>query len=56
MEVEVEVVYADDQPSEACLEPATVHWLDQVARRAETGDVDFLRQAVRVFPALTSYS
>ena len=54
VEVEVEVVNPEDQPSEAYLEPATVRWLDEVARRAEAGDVDFLRKAGRVFQALAS--
>ena len=52
VEVEVEVVYPADCPSEACLEPATVQWLDEVARRAESGDVEFLRSAGRVFQAV----
>ena len=52
VEVEVEVVYPADCPSEACLEPATVRWLDEVARRAEAGDVEFLRSAGRVFQAV----
>ena len=32
--VEVEVIYPADDPSEPCLEPATVRWLDEVAQRA----------------------
>ena len=35
VEVEVDAVYPAGDPSEPCLEPATVRWLDQVARRAE---------------------
>jgi hypothetical protein len=50
--VEVELVYPADYPTEACLEPATVRWLDEVARRAEAGDVDFLRTAGRVFQSV----
>jgi hypothetical protein len=49
VEVEVEVVYPEDDPSEPCLEPDTVRWLDEIARRAEQGDVAFLRRAGRVF-------
>ena len=41
--VEVEVVYPQNCPSEACLEPATIRWLDEVARRAEAGDLEYLR-------------
>jgi len=53
--VEVEVVYPDDDPSEACLEPNTVRWLDEVARRAEQGDIAFLRTVGRVFQAVPSH-
>jgi hypothetical protein len=52
VQVEVEVIYPFDSPSEACLEPATVHWLDEVARKAEEGDVDFLRKAGRLYQAV----
>jgi len=54
VEVEVEVVYPADDPSEACLEPATVRWLDEIARRAEQGDLDYLRSVGRVFQAVAS--
>lgn len=54
VEVEVEVVYPPDDPSEACLEPATVRWLDEIARKAEQGDVDYLRKVGRVFQAVSS--
>jgi hypothetical protein len=49
VELEVEVVYPADDPSEPCLEPATVRWLDEVARRAESGDLAYLRRAGRVY-------
>jgi hypothetical protein len=52
VEVEVEVVYPADDPSEPCLEPDAMRWLDEVARCAEAGDVDFLRTAGRVFQAI----
>ena len=52
VEVEVDVIYPADCPSEACLEPATVRWLDEVARRAEAGDIEFLRSVGRVFQAV----
>ena len=52
VEVEVEVVYPADDPSEPCLEPATVRWLDEIARRAEQGDVGYLRTVGRVFEAV----
>jgi hypothetical protein len=52
VEVEVEVVYPADDPSEACLEPSAVHFLDEVAKRAEAGDVAYLRKIGRVFEAV----
>jgi hypothetical protein len=52
VEVEVEVVYPADSPSEACLEPETIRWLDEVARKAEEGDVEFLRKAGRLFQSV----
>jgi hypothetical protein len=54
VEVEVEVVYPEDDPSEPCLEPATVRWLDEIARRAEQGDVEYLQRVGRVFQAVTA--
>ena len=54
VEVEVEVVYPTDDPSEACLEPATIRWLDEVAQRAAQGDIDYLRKAGRVFQAIST--
>jgi hypothetical protein len=54
VEVEVEVVYPADAPWEPCLEPATIRWLDEVARKAEEGDVEFLRRAGRLFQAVQS--
>jgi hypothetical protein len=54
IEVEVDVVYPSEAPSEACLEPATVRWLDEIARRAEAGDVEYLRMVGRVFQAVTT--
>lgn len=52
--VEVEVVYPIDDPSEACLEPPTVRWLDEVARKAAEGDLDYLRKAGRVYQVVPS--
>ncbi len=53
VEVEVEVVYPADEPSQPCLEPATVKWLDEIARKAELGDLEFLRRVGRVYQAVT---
>ncbi len=52
VEVEVDVVYPIDDPSEPCLEPATVRFLDEVARRAEAGDVEYLQKIGRAFEAV----
>ncbi|HEY2250256.1 MAG TPA: hypothetical protein VGH74_04310 [Planctomycetaceae bacterium] len=54
VEVEVEVVFPDESPDEACLEPTTVRWLDDVARHAEVGDVAYLRNVGRVFQLVTN--
>ncbi|HUT11390.1 MAG TPA: hypothetical protein VMY42_12895 [Thermoguttaceae bacterium] len=50
--VEVEVVYPEDDPSEPCLEPATLRWLDEVARKAEEGDLQYLKKVGRLFQAV----
>ena len=52
VEVEVEVVYPAGDPSEPCLEPATVRWLDEIARRAKNGDVAYLKTVGKVFQAV----
>jgi len=49
VEVEVDVIYPADDPSEPCLEPQTVRWLDEIASRAEAGDVPYLSQVGRAF-------
>jgi len=53
VEVEVEVLYPEDSPTEPCLESATVRWLDEVARRAAAGDLDYLQKVGRVFQAVS---
>ncbi|HVX87005.1 MAG TPA: hypothetical protein VH253_19630 [Phycisphaerae bacterium] len=52
VEVEVEVVYPEDAPEQATLEPQTVRWLDEVARHTAAGDVAYLRRIGRVFQAV----
>ena len=52
VEVDVEVTYPYDDPSEPCLEPESVRKLDEIARRAEQGDVAYLRTVGRVFEAV----
>ena len=54
IEVDIEVIYPDDDPTEACLEPETVRKLDEIARRAEAGDVSYLQTVGRVFEAVAS--
>jgi hypothetical protein len=54
VEVEVEVVYPAESPGEACLEPATVRWLAEIARHAEDQDLPFLMQVGRVFQAVAN--
>lgn len=54
VEVEIEVVIPQDDPSEACLEPATVRLLDEIAHRAEAGDIAYLKKVGKVFEAVLS--
>jgi hypothetical protein len=52
VEVEVEVIFPVETPHEACLEPQTVRWLDEVAAKAQQGDVAYLQKVGRVFQAV----
>jgi hypothetical protein len=52
VEVEIDVVYPTEDPSEPCLEPSTVRMLDEIARRAEAGDIKYLQTKGRVYQAL----
>ena len=54
VEVEVEVVYPADDPSEPCLEADTAKLLHEVAQRAEAGDVAYLQSVGRVFRAVAA--
>jgi hypothetical protein len=47
--VEVEAIFPPDDPSEPCLTPQTVRFLEELAERAEAGDVEALRQAGTVY-------
>ncbi len=53
VEVDVEVIYPEDDPSEPCLEPDSIRKLDEIARRAEQGDLEYLQTVGRVFEAVT---
>jgi len=50
--LEIEVIYPEEAPGEACLEPDTVKFIDEVARRAEQGDLSYLRSVGRVFQSV----
>jgi hypothetical protein len=52
VQVEVEAAYPEEDPSQPCLEPRTVRWLDEVARKAEEGDVEYLQEVGRLFQAV----
>ncbi len=54
VEVEIDVIYPADDPSEPCLEPATLRWLDEIAGKAEVGDVQYLQKVGRVFQAVAT--
>jgi hypothetical protein len=47
--VEVEAVYPDEDPSEVCLEPDTLKFLDEVQRLANAGSVDALAKLGDVY-------
>jgi hypothetical protein len=51
--VEVEVVFPPDDPSEPCLTPQTVRYLEELSGRAETGDVEALRKAGTVYTRMS---
>lgn len=47
--VEVDAVIPDSDPSEPCLEPDAVKWLDELQRQADTGAIDQLAKVGEVF-------
>ena len=47
--VQADAVIPDADPSEPCLEPATLKWLDEVQRLADSGDVDALAKLGEVY-------
>ncbi|OYW21833.1 MAG: hypothetical protein B7Z55_05380 [Planctomycetales bacterium 12-60-4] len=47
--VEVEAVFPPDAPTEACLRPETVRWLESLEDAAARGDVATLQAAGRVY-------
>jgi hypothetical protein len=43
--VDADAVIPDADPSEPCLEPATLRWLDDLQKLADAGDVETLSKA-----------
>ena len=52
--VEADAIIPDADPSEPCLEPATLRWLDQLQQWADAGDVDSLAKVGEVFVRKTA--
>jgi len=52
--VEAEAVVPDDDPSEPCLEPATLRWLDELQKLADQGDVEALAEVGDVYVRRTA--
>jgi hypothetical protein len=52
--VEVEAIIPDADPSEPCLEPATLRWLDELQRLADMGNIEALEAAGEVFVRRTA--
>lgn len=50
--VNVEMVIPIDDPSEPCDEAETVNWLKEVEAHARNGDMEWLKQAGRVYEAV----
>lgn len=49
VKVQAEAVVPDADPSEPCLEPATIRWLDDIQAQADAGDVDALAKIGDVY-------
>ena len=47
--VQADAVIPDADPSELCLEPATLRWLDSLQQLADIGDVAALEKVGEVF-------
>lgn len=50
--VDVEAVVPDEDPSEPCFEPETVHFLREIEDRAQKGDLEWLRQHGKVYQSV----
>ncbi|MCI0366480.1 MAG: hypothetical protein L0Y44_06135 [Phycisphaerales bacterium] len=47
--VDAEAVIPDADPTEACLEPSTLRWLDKLQELADAGDVEALSRVGDVY-------
>lgn len=52
--VDADAVVPDADPSEPCLEPATLRWLDELQALADAGDVDALAKVGEVYVRRTA--
>ncbi len=52
--VEAEAVIPDADPSEPCLEPSILRWLDELQQLADAGDVDALSKIGEVYVRRTA--
>ena len=52
--VEAEAVIPDADPSEPCLEPSTLRWLDELQALADAGDIDALSKVGAVYVRRTA--
>jgi hypothetical protein len=52
--VKVEAVFPPEDPSEPCLTPQTVRYLEELSERAEAGDVEALRNAGTVYMRMSA--
>ena len=49
IEIEVDAVFTPDEPETPYYEPKTVKMLDEIAHKAELGDIAFLKKAGKVY-------
>lgn len=49
VKLEVDAVLSDEDPTEPCLEPSTLHYLDQVQQWIDTDQTDQLEKAGALF-------
>ncbi|MBN1346723.1 MAG: hypothetical protein JXQ73_28795 [Phycisphaerae bacterium] len=54
VQVEVDAVIPEDDPSEPCFEPDAVEFLREVHEHAQAGDIDWLKRVGKVFIAASA--